>query len=87
MMAKKSPFLKEGETRIEMGTNYTPVKFDEIMNLFNYMMSQTQMLTKYPLSENAKTMFEKKQMLLRLIEQSTPSPLIKTMCFDNMHLT
>lgn len=40
MMAEKSPFKKEGETRVEMGTNYTPVKFDEIMKLFNFMMSQ-----------------------------------------------
>jgi hypothetical protein len=39
MMGKKSPFLGEGEVRIEMGTNYTPAKFDEIMKLFNYLMS------------------------------------------------
>lgn len=45
------------------------------------------MLEKYPLSEEAKVMFEKKVMLLRLIEQETASPLIASMCKDNMYLS
>jgi hypothetical protein len=39
MLGKKSPFVAEGEVRIEMGTSYTPAKFDEIMKLFNFLMS------------------------------------------------
>jgi len=39
IMGKKSPFLEDKEDRVEMGTNYTPAKFDQIMKLFNYLMT------------------------------------------------
>ena len=86
-MGKKSPFKEEKEERVDMGTSYTPAKFDQIMKLFNYMMSQNDLLEKHPLSDKAKKMFEKKVMLLRLLESTKPSPLISSMCHENMHLS
>jgi len=45
------------------------------------------LLEKHPLSEKAQTIFEKKQMLLMLLDNATPSPLIKTVCHENRHVT
>jgi hypothetical protein len=54
------------------------------------MMSATEYLEKFPLSDDAKLMFEQKAMLARLLEPSgtkKPNPMVASMCHGNEKMT
>lgn len=90
LLGDKSPFLKEGETRPTMGGSYTQANFTQIMKLFNIMMGQGDFLAANPFSEEAKKMFEKKEMLSKLLEPTKDgdtNPLITQMCHDNIKMS
>jgi hypothetical protein len=53
-----SPFYVPGETRPSMGSQFNTPDFEHIMQLFNMMMSASEYLEKFPLTDNAKLMFE-----------------------------
>lgn len=57
ILGDKSPFKKPNEYRPTMGSSYISPQFGKLMQLFNTMMSQVNMLEKFPLSEETKSMF------------------------------
>lgn len=90
MLEGKSPYLYEGEVRPCMGTAYTKPELGQIMNLFNFMISQTELLEKYPLDAKANLMFEQKDMLEKLLmplDNKTPNQMIFKLATDNLKMT
>jgi hypothetical protein len=60
------------------------------MQLFNMMMSSSEYLEKFPLSEEAKSLFEQEAMLSKLLEPSAtkkPNPMVASMCHENLNMT
>jgi hypothetical protein len=90
ILEDQSPFCVPGETRPSMGSQFNSPDFEHIMRLFNMMMSATEYLEKFPLSDDAKLMFEQKAMLARLLEPSgtkKPNPMVASMCHGNEKMT
>lgn len=90
ILGSKSPFLREGESRVSMGGAYSQPDFNHLMQLFNLMMNLPEYLDKFPLSEEAQDMFTKKEMLKNLMEPNQSnclSPMIIKMCTGNNKMT
>jgi hypothetical protein len=90
ILGAKSPFLKVNEERPKMGGSMTSAKLDNILKLFHLMMQQQSFIDANPFSEDAKKMFEKKEMLSKLLEPSKdgePNALVISMCTNNVKMS
>ena len=57
LLGKKSPLIKPGEKRIDMGGTYQTPNFSAIIKLVTRMIMDEEMLEKFPLNELEKKMF------------------------------
>ena len=64
ILQDNSPLFRGTEYRIQMGNYYNQPEFDKALLLITVMMSDNEMLTKYPLSEDATKVSQSKAILL-----------------------
>lgn len=57
LLGKKSPLSTPGEKRIEMGGSFNSPNFSPVIKLVTKMITHTELLQKYPLTETEQSMF------------------------------
>jgi hypothetical protein len=57
ILGRKSPLLQPGEKRFEMGGSYNQPNFSPVSRIMTQMLTHTDLMEKYPLSDIGKKMF------------------------------
>ena len=71
-----------------MGTQFTKPNFSPIMGVITTMMTDKEMIAKYPLSENAQKILESKEILSMLMNPENDfTGMLAGMCKDNYKLS
>lgn len=88
MLGNKSPLLQAGETRITMGSTYSPADFSALMKVVSNMVSSKELCEKFPLNDTVKSMLKKKDILGKLVDQGANSKdfgdQLASMCRDDI---
>merc|ERR1712176_38968 len=91
MLGDKGPLAIPEIKREKMGTSYDNPNFKPILTLIISMMQDKEMVTTYPLSENARMIVASKEILKVITDPSESNSefkgMITTMCRDNLKLS
>ena len=87
VLGDKSP-MAGMQQRVQMGTSYTKPSFGPLMGTITTMMTDKEMIKKYPLSENSKKILESKHILSMLMSpENNFTSMLNSMCVNNYQLT
>jgi hypothetical protein len=91
MLGKKSPLCGPGEKRVEMGGSFSSPNFTQIIKLLTKILTNTDLLAKYPLSDIEKKMFLNAELLKVMLSSQSGGKqfgeCLANMCRDNLKLS
>lgn len=70
VLGDSSPIKQPGEKRIQMGSSFISANFSSIIKLITAMMTDKELLLKYPMTDATKLMISSKDMLSKMMEPS-----------------
>lgn len=68
ILQENSPYHEPGQIRISMGGTYQSPNFGSILKTIIYMISDTELMAKYPLNEQNQAIVSHKDILQKMIE-------------------
>lgn len=91
MLGKKSPLCAPGEKRAEMGGSFSSPNFTPFIKILTKILTNNELLTKYPLSDMEKKIFLNNELLKTMLSSSTGGKqfgqCLANMCKDNLKLS
>jgi|LauGreDrversion4_2_1035121.scaffolds.fasta_scaffold35453_3 hypothetical protein len=91
MLGKKSPLCGPGEKRVEMGGSFSSPNFTQIIKLLTKILTNNDLLSKYPLSDIEKKMFLNGDLLKVMLSSQSGGKqfgeCLANMCRDNLKLS
>ena len=91
MLGKKSPLCGKDEKRPDIGGAYTHPDFSGIIKLMTNMITDEELLAKYPMTEVEKQMILHHDLLKTMLGSATASKqfgqCLANMCRDNVKLS
>ena len=91
VLGKKSPLCRVGETRTELGGTYAHPDFSNVIKLMTALVTDEELLKKFPMSEIEKEMILHNDLLKTMLGSVTGSKqfgqCLANMCLDNAKLT
>jgi len=91
MLGRKSPLCGKDEKRPELGGAYTHPDFSGIIRLMTNMITDEELLAKYPMADIEKEMILRDDLLKTMLGSATASKqfgqCLANMCRDNVKLT
>jgi len=91
MLGNKSPLCTPGEKRIEMGGSFSSPNFSAIIKLLTKILTDPELLEKYPLNESEKKMFLHADLLKVMLSSQVAikqfGQCLANMCKDNLKMS
>lgn len=91
ILGDSSPIKQPGEKRVQMGSSFVSPNFTSLIKLVTVMMTDQELLAKFPMSEASKQMIGSKEMLSKMMEPSVgaadSTKEVIMMCKDNFNLS
>lgn len=91
MLGKKSPLCAIGEKRFEMGGSYTQPNFTPIVKLLSKIMTDSDLLARYPLNDLEKKLFLHADLLKVMLGSNAGGKqfgnCLASMCRDNVKMS